>query len=435
MKDAKELITIKRDGGTYSEQEIQEIVTGITQGSWADYQVSAWLMAVFIRGLNPSETAYLTLAMARSGETLPLATLPKPWVDKHSTGGVGDKTTIVLLPLLAACGLTMVKMSGKGLGITGGTIDKLSTVPGMNLDLTPEEMVDQAARIGLALTGQTPRLAPADKTLYSLRDVTATVPSLPLITSSILSKKIAGGAETVILDVKCGSGAFMKSLPEAGALAESLVRVGTLAGLRVRAVVTDMSQPLGRSVGNALEVKEAIRVLKGDLVGRFPELCLALATEVLEDVGVADPATKARQALTNGAALKKAKEWFGAQGASLAVFETEEWETAPVQEPVLAQKAGWIGKVDAEAVGLLAMSLGGGRKKKEDVIDGRVGIEVLAAVGDEVSQGQPLFVIHAADQETGRQASQEIEAAVTIANHPVEQIPVVYSSLDFQAFA
>ncbi|MCG9894215.1 MAG: thymidine phosphorylase, partial [Fimbriimonadaceae bacterium] len=270
----QQIIAAKRDRRVHSAGEIQAVIRGATDGSWTDDQLAAWLMAAFLNGLNPAETAELTKAMAESGERLDLTGLPQPWVDKHSTGGVGDKTTLVLLPLLASCGLTMVKMSGRGLGKTGGTIDKLESIPGFRTDLSPAEMIAQARMVGCALTGQTPKLAPADGRLYALRGATATVESIPLIVASILSKKMAGGAEVVVLDVKCGRGAFMTELPRARELKAELENVGREAGLKVRALVTDMDQPLGRAAGNALEVKEAIRVLKGEESGRFTELCL-----------------------------------------------------------------------------------------------------------------------------------------------------------------
>ncbi|MCH7945802.1 MAG: thymidine phosphorylase, partial [Armatimonadetes bacterium] len=283
--DFQDIIAAKREGRANSVEELRFLSQGAADGSLSDEELTAWLKAAYQNTLSATETADLTLAMAESGERLDLAGLPKPWVDKHSTGGVGDKTTIVLLPLLAACGMTVVKMSGRGLGITGGTVDKLGSVPGFRLDLTPEEMKEQAGRIGLAITGQTPRLAPADKKLYALRDVSGTVGSVPLIVSSILSKKIAGGAETVVLDVKCGSGAFMKTLPEAQALAQALVETARLCGLDLHLSITDMDQPLGRAVGNALEVKEAIRVLQGSETGRFRDLCLHFAGRALAAVG------------------------------------------------------------------------------------------------------------------------------------------------------
>jgi pyrimidine-nucleoside phosphorylase len=376
-------------------------------------------MAAYLNPLTKQETADLTRAMAESGDRLNLAGLPKPWVDKHSTGGVGDKTTIVLLPLLAACGLTVVKMSGRGLGITGGTVDKLSSVPGFRMDLAPEEMKEQAKRIGVAITGQTPRLAPADKKLYSLRDVTGTVGSVPLIVSSILSKKLAGGAETVVLDVKCGSGAFMKTFPAAQELAKWLREIGQLCGLNLHLSITDMSQPLGWAVGNALEVKEAIRVLKGER-GRMREICLHFAGMALTATGRRS-ASDAESALDSGAALAKAKEWFAAQGAALDVFENESWCSANVVSEFRADKAGWVSKLDAQTIGQAVVDMGGGRKKKVDEIDPSVGVVLSVEVGDRVERDQVLAVLHG--------PAQDIGPAFEIVDHEVEHRPVVIETL------
>jgi len=421
-----ELIAKKRDNGIHSAAELAFIANGAANQTIPDYQLAAWLMATFINGMSDEETADFTLAMAGSGERIDLTGLPKPWVDKHSTGGVGDKTTIVLLPILAACGLTVVKMSGKGLGKTGGTIDKLDSVPGFNTNLTPDEMKAQAKEIGIALTGQTPSLAPADKTLYALRDVTATVPCLPLIVSSILSKKIAGGANVVVLDVKCGSGAFMETLEDASRLASSLESVGEKSGLTVRTVITDMDQPLGRTAGNAMEVKEAIRILKGEETGRFAELCLHLARVTLDAAGVvADPAI----AIASGAALMKAKQWFAAQGADLSVFENEDWQSAPVQHVVLATESGFVKSVSAETVGEVVVDLGGGRKVKTDTIDPTVGVETLVQVGDQVVEGQPIFRIHAASHEHAEVSAGVLPPAVKIVKSYVPSQPILLNSL------
>ncbi|MCH7903528.1 MAG: thymidine phosphorylase [Armatimonadetes bacterium] len=392
--DVQKISGKRHQGLGNSQKELRFVADGAADGSLSDEELTAWLKAAFDNPLSPEETAQLTLAMAQSGERLDLTGLPKPWVDKHSTGGVGDKTTIVLLPLLAACGLTVVKMSGRGLGITGGTVDKLSSVPGFRLDLTPEEMKEQAARIGIALTGQTPRLAPADKKLYALRDVTGTVGSVPLIVSSILSKKIAGGAETVILDVKCGSGSFMKTLPEAKALAQSLHDTAMLCDLNLYTSITDMDQPLGRAVGNALEVKEAIRVLHGEEQGRFKDLCLHFAGKTLAATGKGTE-DDARQTLDSGRALEKAKEWFDAQGADLSVFETEDWcANSTITEVRHEGEPGWVERVDAQAIGQAVVDMGGGRKRKEDEIDPTVGIVLHVEVGYKVEPGQLLLQVH-----------------------------------------
>lgn len=415
------LISKKRDGGTHSREELDSLAKAAAEGTIPDYQLSAWLMAAYIQGLTPQETADLTLAMAASGERMDLTDLPKPWVDKHSTGGVGDKTTLVLVPLLACCGLTIVKMSGRGLGITGGTIDKLESIPGFRTDLAPEELIKQAKLVGCALTGQTPRLAPADKILYALRDVTGTVDSIPLIVSSILSKKIAGGAETVILDVKCGSGAFMKDLAQAEKLKAALTEVGTLAGLNIRAAITDMDQPLGRAVGNALEVKEAIRVLRGEETGRFAELCFWFAEETLKALGQ-DPG-KVKESINNGGAMQMAMHWVREQGGTIEVFDDEDWCKSPLITPlVYTGPSGWVKRVAADKVGELVLDLGGGRRQKTDQIDHSVGLELDLQVGDKIETNQVIGHLHSKD---GRDIDLDW---IEVSEEPVAPRPVIISS-------
>jgi pyrimidine-nucleoside phosphorylase len=414
------LIAKKRDGGTHTREELDFLAKAAAEGTIPDYQLSAWLMAAYIQGFSPQETADLTLAMAASGERMDLGDLPKPWVDKHSTGGVGDKTTLVLVPLLACCDLTIVKMSGRGLGITGGTIDKLESIPGFRTDLAPEALIRQAKLVGCALTGQTPRLAPADKILYALRDVTGTVDSIPLIVSSILSKKIAGGAETVILDVKCGSGAFMKDLAQAEKLKAALTEVGTLAGLNIRAAITDMDQPLGRAVGNSLEVKEAIRVLRGEETGRFAELCFWFAEETLKALGL-NPA-KVRESIDNGGAMQMAMHWVREQGGTIEVFDDEEWCRASHVTPLVYKgPSGWVKRVAADKVGELVLDLGGGRRQKTDQIDHSVGVELDVQVGDKIETNQMVGHLHS---KNGR----EIELDwIEVSEEPVEPRPVIVS--------
>ena len=408
-------IADRRDGKTNSVEQLSALARGAADGTIPDYQLTAWLMAAYLNPLSKKETADITMAMAASGERMDLSGLPKPWVDKHSTGGVGDKTTIVLLPLLAACGLTVVKMSGRGLGITGGTVDKLSSVPGFRMDLTPEEMKEQAKRIGVAITGQTPRLAPADKKLYALRDVTGTVGSVPLIVSSILSKKLAGGCETVVLDVKCGSGAFMKTLPQAQELAAWLRDIGQLCGLDMHISITDMEQPLGRAVGNSLEVKEAIRVLKGEK-GRLRDLCLHFAGVALEATGKGVRAD-AETALDSGAALAKAREWFAAQGSSQVAFEAEDWCGSATVREVRADKAGWIARIDARLIGQAVVEMGGGRKTRDDEIDPTVGVVLHVEVGHRISTEDVLAEVHGPGVDVSR--------AIEIVDHEVPQRAVV----------
>jgi pyrimidine-nucleoside phosphorylase len=426
----QQIIANRRDGKGNSQEELTILAKGAADASVPDYQLAAWLMAAYLRPLNPDETAWLTQAMADSGQRLDLTGLPKPWIDKHSTGGVGDKTSIVLLPLLASCGLTIIKMSGRGLGITGGTVDKLESVPGFRMDLTPEELKIQAAAIGLAITGQTPNLAPADKALYSLRDVTATVDSMPLIVSSILSKKIAGGAERVMLDVKCGSGGFMTDLEKAKALAKSLIETGKRLNLPVNVAITDMNQPLGRAVGNLLEVKEAVWVLKGGQ-NRFSNLCIELAAHALVETKWADDMPKAEMivtsALREGRALYKAKEWFAAQGATVDVFALKDpLPMAKVQMTVTNTRGkGYVQQVDARTVGEVVLALGGGREKKTDVIDPTVGVECLKEVGDGIKDGEEVFIVHAATEKAAEQAAAKLLTGLKVSPEKVAPLPLI----------
>ncbi len=430
--DAQSIIADRRDSRKHTASSLAFLAKGAADGSIPDYQLAAWLMAAYLNPLDEDETAWLTLAMADSGERVDLSGLPKPWVDKHSTGGVGDKTTIVLLPLLASCGLTVVKMSGRGLGITGGTVDKLGSIPGFRLDLSPQSLKDQAREIGLALTGQTPDLAPADKVLYALRDVTATVSSVPLIVSSILSKKLAGGAETIVLDVKCGKGGFMRTYEQARQLAQALSDTGKKCGLQMRIAITDMDQPLGTAVGNVLEVQEAIRVLKGEQ-SRFSQLCIALAGLTLEACGLQpDRATGelvATEAIASGRAAERARQWFRAQGATVDVMaDDSSLEQAPVmQELVHLGPSGWVASVDPACVGSVVLALGGGRKKKDDVIDHSVGVELFVEVGSKVKSGQPLLRVHAPSDQTATTALKELSTAIAVIDAPVLQHEAILS--------
>jgi pyrimidine-nucleoside phosphorylase len=419
---------------SHSREDLVWLARAAAEGTVPDYQLSAWLMAAYLNPLSADETAWLTEAMAGSGRRLNLEGLPRPWVDKHSTGGVGDKTTIVLLPLLASCGLTIVKMSGRGLGITGGTLDKLASVPGFRLDLSPDEMKEQARRVGLALTGQTPDLAPADKVLYALRDSTSTVDSVPLIVSSILSKKVAGGAETIVLDVKCGSGAFMTDLAQARRLAEALGDAAGRLGLKLLYAITDMSQPLGSAVGNALEVIEAGRVLKGDAppgtpTSRLKELCVHLAAMTLQAAGTVtdtiEGRMRAERALASGEAYRRAEVWFEAQGASGSALRGEGLPVAPHQAEVRAQATGTVAAVDARCIGQTVLDLGGGRVKKEDSIDPSVGVEVHRTVGTEVIAGDPIATVHAATRESLERALEAVGRGIRISSessHPASLV-------------
>jgi len=400
---------------------VRDLARGAADGSFAGEACVSWLREAYEHPLSLDQTAELTLAMAEFGERLDLTGLPKPWLDKHSTGGVGDKTTIAILPLLAACGLTMVKMSGRGLGITGGTIDKLESV-GVRTDLSPVEMVTQAGRIGIALSGQSPNLAPADGRLYALRNQTGLIDSIPLIVSSILSKKIAGGCDTVVLDVKCGSGAFMTDTNRATALRDALVSTGERCGLKVFAEVTDMTQPLGSAVGNAIEVQEARNVLLGDIncpnTARFRDFVVLMAQHALKAVGL-DP-TIAEARLADGSASAKAREWFAAQGGD---FDAEIL-VEPVAE-IFVERDGWIAGIDAHAVGTIALELGAGRKSKTDSVRGSVGLELPFPVGASVAAGDMIGRVMTADESARKWAIGQLRAAIVVSNSPMLPIPLV----------
>lgn len=394
-----DLLRALRDGGVVAQQDIRAFIERVASDDVPDYQAAAFLMAVFLRGLSDDLTVALTLAMRDSGEVIDLAGLPGTKVDKHSTGGVGDKISIPLAPLVAACGVPVPMISGRGLGHTGGTLDKLESIPGFRVDLSIEEFRETVRDVGLCLIGQTADLAPADKKLYALRDVTATVESVPLITASILSKKLAEGIDALVLDVKVGAGAFMKTEAAARELAGSLVRVGTGAGLRVRALLTRMEEPLGRMIGNALEIRESIDILRGEGPPDTTELVMALGAEMLCLGGVAADDTAARamlaEAVRSGAGLDKLQAIVAAQGGDPgAIDDGSKLPTASQKTEVSAPAAGVVAGVDAFALGVTAMKLGAGRRRAEDSIDPAVGIEVLRRVGDVVEQGEPLAILH-----------------------------------------
>ena len=402
---ATEIIAKKRDGLALTSEEIRFFVEGVTTGSVPDYQVSAWLMAVFLRGMNAHETLALTLAMRESGERIDASELSDGnsglALDKHSTGGVGDKTTLVVVPILAAAGVPMLKMSGRGLGYSGGTIDKLESISGFRTDLSLEEAKAQVRRIGAALIGQSHTLAPADKALYALRDVTATVESVPLIASSIMSKKLASGGQRIVLDVKVGSGAFMKTREQARILARELVRIGNNAGVPTSAVLTGMEEPLGRTVGNALEVREAIQTLQNapDAEPRFRDLCLQLAAHGLTATGKAAALTEgiqqAEELLMSGQAAEKFAEIVRAQGGP-ATCEAilAPLPVSPIQRAVNSDVDGYVVRLGAEVIGRLSVAMGAGRQIKTDAIDPAVGIVLHAKTGSAVSKGTPLATLH-----------------------------------------
>jgi pyrimidine-nucleoside phosphorylase len=411
-----ELIERKRDGGELSAEEIRELVLGYTRDEIPEYQVAAFLMAVYFRGLSGAETFALTDAMVASGETIDLGTaLGRRSVDKHSTGGVGDKTSIAVGPIVAACGVPFGKMSGRGLGHTGGTIDKLEAIPGYRVELTIEQFVEQVREIGIAIIGQTANLVPADKRLYALRDVTATVDNVSLIAASIMSKKLAGGADAIVLDVKVGDGAFMKTIDDARMLAEAMIELGTRADRRVVCVLTDMDQPLGEAVGNALEIREAVATIKGEGPTDFSELVLASAAHLLalSDLDVDEFAGKklADAAVADGSALAAYERWIRAQGGDP---DLDVLSRARVVREVPAPRSGFVQQLGAIAVGHAALHLGAGRRTKEDAIDYAVGVVCRKKRGDTVGAGDVLAEVHAADDASAEAAAAEVLAAYEV---------------------
>jgi pyrimidine-nucleoside phosphorylase len=422
-----ELIARKRDGEELAADEIRQLVLGYARDEIPDYQLAAFMMAVYFRGLSSAETYALTDAMIASGETIDLhAELGRKVVDKHSTGGVGDKTSIAVGPVVAACGVPFGKMSGRGLGHTGGTLDKLESIPGFRVELTHEEFVAQVREVGLAIIGQTADLVPADKRLYALRDVTATVENVSLIAASIMSKKLAAGADAIVLDVKVGDGAFMKDIDSARDLARTMLELGRAADREVVCVLTDMDQPLGRAVGNALEIREAVATLRGDGPPDFTELVLASAAHLLElsDLGLDEAAARGRAeaAVADGSALDAYERWIRAQGGDPA---EDALPAAPVVLDVPAERDGYVGRIGAVRVGLAALHLGAGRRTKEDAIDHAVGVVCLRKRGDRVSAGEPIAQIHARDAETARVAAGEVAAAYELADEPPPTVPLV----------
>lgn len=421
-----DLITKKRNGGALSAEEIAYMVEGYTKGDIPDYQMSAMMMAIYFQGMTKEETLQLTLSMAHSGDMLDLSGISGVKVDKHSTGGVGDKTSLALTPMVAACGCKVAKMSGRGLGHTGGTIDKLESIPGFRTDIAIETFEKNVNEIGIAIMGQTKDLAPADKKLYALRDVTATVDQISLIASSIMSKKLACGADAIVLDVKTGSGAFMKKEEDAVSLAKEMTEIGNGAGRKTVAVITDMDQPLGFAVGNALEVIEAIQTLRGKGPADFTELCLTLGSYMLLAGGIAKTKEQARellrQTITDGSALAKLAEFIKAQGGDPAyIYDPSLFQLAAIQEEICAEETGFLQKIICDEVGICSLILGGGREKKEDTIDPAVGLVLHKKKGDKVQAGESLATIYANDQDKLSQAKERFLRAITIgAEKPAE---------------
>lgn len=429
-----DLIMKKRNGGTLTEEEISYMIAAYTADRIPDYQMSAMMMAIYFKGMTQKETVALTMAMAQSGDMMDLDGIEGVKVDKHSTGGVGDKTSIALTPMVAACGVNIAKMSGRGLGHTGGTIDKLESFEGFSTGITAEQFKRQVNEIGIAIMGQTLDIAPADKKLYALRDVTATVDNMSLIASSIMSKKLASGADAIVLDVKTGSGAFMKSEADARALAEEMVKIGRNAGRRMTAVISDMDQPLGYAIGNALEVKEAIDTLQGRGPKDFVELCLVLGSRMLMAGGKAEQEGEARamlqKVIADGSALKKLAELVEAQGGDpRAVYDPRQLPQAPIQLPVTADAEGYVHHIDCQEAGVCSLMLGGGRETKNSCIDPAVGLVLHKKAGDSVKAGETLAVIHAAGREQAEAAGEHFRAACHIEKDPPMSRPFIVDIL------
>ena len=425
-----DLILKKKQGGELSTDEIRYMIEGFTEGSIPDYQMSAMTMAICFRGMTPRETVDLTLAMRDSGDVLDLSGIKGVKVDKHSTGGVGDKTSLALTPIIAALGVPVAKMSGRGLGHTGGTIDKLECFDGFTTALSEEQFAGNVNTIGIAIAGQTANLAPADKKLYALRDVTATVDQMSLIASSIMSKKLASGSDAIVLDVKTGNGAFMKKLEDSRALAKEMVSIGTMAGKKTVAVITDMDQPLGRAVGNSLEVREAIDTLRGEGPADFKEVVFALGSQMLMLAGRAADEKEARAlmegVIEDGSALDKFAQFVRAQGGDAApVYDTSLLPVAGKTLEVTAKESGYVHRILAEDIGIACMTLGGGRETKESAIDLSVGIILEKRNGDAVSDGEVLATIYGNDDAKMQAAYEKIAHAYEIAKEPAAFVPVV----------
>jgi len=429
-----EIIEKKRDREVLSRDEIDYFVQGFTRGEIPDYQVSAWAMAVVLNSMTVREVTDLTLAMAYSGDTIDLSHAIPIAVDKHSTGGVGDKTTLVVEPIVAACGLPVAKMSGRGLGFTGGTLDKVESIPGFRVNMTTTEFIQQLKDIGLVLSGQTADLAPADGLLYALRDVTGTIPSIPLIASSIMSKKIAAGAQAIVLDVKVGNGAFLKSLDGAVLLAETMVGIAEMTGRKAVALISDMNQPLGLTVGNSLEVKEALLTMRGLGPLDFTEHCLEVASQMLVLGGQTTNKEQGRsmavKALQSGKALEKFVSLIEAQGGdSSYIYDTERFPRASLITDVRSYNSGYLKEIHAQIIGEVAVDLGAGRTKKEEAIDHSVGIELHCKVGDFTEIGQVLFTIHANQPALVEPARVKLLSALTWSDTPVECLPLFYTTV------
>jgi pyrimidine-nucleoside phosphorylase len=432
MDDPRGIVAAKRDGRALTDDEVTSFVEGYTRSEVSDPLAAAFLMACVLRGLDARETLALTRAMVESGDTVAFSGLGRPAVDKHSTGGVADGVTLLFVPLAAAVGLAVAKLSGRGLGHTGGTLDKLESIPGLRTDLSPDEIRAQVEEVGCAVAAQSPTLVPADGALYALRDATATVPSIPLIAASVMSKKLAVGTDLILLDVKAGSGAFMKTPEEARELAEACLALAAGWGRRASAAVTDMSQPLGDAVGNALDIAEAVAVLRGEQAGRLRELATAFAARALELTRSVDPdeaLAQAAAAIDGGQALDRFRSMVAAQGGDPNVVD-DPWAVlprAPVREPLVPARSGVVATIRAEEIGLASVALGAGRVRKGDPIDPAVGIVVRPKIGDRVASGEPIGEIHARDPDAAAAAAGRVLAAMDLADQPVEPPPLVHT--------
>ncbi len=425
-----DIIKKKRDGGELTTAEINFFIKGYVEGTIPDYQASALCMAIFYMGMTEKETADLTTAMAESGDTVDLSRFGKDTVDKHSTGGVGDKTTLIVAPIVSSLGCVMAKMSGRGLGHTGGTVDKLESIESFNTALTPEEFFSQVEKIGVAVVGQTGNLTPADKKLYALRDVTATVDSIPLIASSIMSKKLAAGSHTIVLDVKFGSGAFMKTPNDAEALAREMVKIGNNCGRNTSAVITNMERPLGFNIGNALEVKEAIDVLNNNGAEDLKEVCLTLATQIValsKGISTEEARALTEDALTSGKALLKFKEWINAQGGNCEWIDNPHlFPEATYTYEVKSPCGGYIAKTDAEAMGIASVMLGAGRETKDDTIDMSAGIIMAKKTGDFVKTGDTLATLYSCDENSFENSKKRFLSAIEFSDEKPSEEVLIY---------
>ncbi|MEL6271088.1 MAG: thymidine phosphorylase [Chloroflexota bacterium] len=431
---AVDIIAAKRDGQQLTEEQINWFIDTYTAGDLPDYQAAAFLMAVYLNGMSREETHNLTMALINSGDRVDLSAITDYAVDKHSSGGVGDKTTLVVLPLVAAMGVPVAKMSGRGLGFTGGTLDKMESIGGYNVNLSAQQFREQAQRLGLVLAGQTGDLAPADGKLYALRDVTATVSSLPLIASSIMSKKIAGGAQGIVLDVKAGRGAFMQTVEAARELAQIMVDIGKDSGRDVIALISDMNQPLGSAVGNALELEEAIETLNGGGPEDFKAHCLEVAAHMMTLAGRGETWTdhdrvrkQLAETLASGSAFTKFREMVQAQGGDVGMIDdTALLPRAPVEHIVRSDRAGYISVLAADTIGIAAMQLGAGRERKEDPVNHAVGLKVHVHVGDEITPESPLITIHADSEEQVEPVVNALKMGIEYSESPLEPLPLFY---------